>query len=487
MSDYSEDDGSDFYDYNSDEPVVEEDNDSDYDLSIQSSKKGKQKSTAIDARSLSIEALQEMINGDINRVASITGLPPSISLVLLQHFRWNEDQEALFDCPICCDSVPIKDGTFRLRCSHQFCKECWREYVVAKVKDEGQCFFKCMQDGCPTTVDNVSIERIAPGTVASRYQTLVQQSYVQATSRLRFCPHAGCSETLFCPAGYSSSTITDGVPIVRCGEGHEFCFGCGNDTNHRPLLCKFVQVWNKRLPEVHNNIEKAGGCNRIVCRHCNHEFCWMCMKVWSVHGYSNTTCNAFVEPEPTAESSEARQNLERWLFYFDRFTNHELSADLDKALLERTEERMREVQENSEMSWIEAKFMEKAVDELTKCRLTLKCKGNDKEIFEDLQADLEKAVEQLSQMLGEEIQAETVKELRQRMIDKTVYVRRRHEIMLKDTEEGIKQNDGSWRAGLLRVWCSCRPLYLEAVSAHAGNMCLNELLAFLSRFVAVEA
>lgn len=84
------------------------------------------------------------------------------------------------------------------------------------------------------------------------------------------------------------------------------------------------------------------------------------MKVWSVHGYSNTTCNAFVEPEPTAESSEARQNLERWLFYFDRFTNHELSADLDKALLERTEERMREVQENSEMSWIEVSLVSHA-------------------------------------------------------------------------------------------------------------------------------
>lgn len=113
-----------------------------------------------------------------------------------------------------------------------------------------------------------------------RYQTLVQQSYVQATSRLRFCPHAGCSETLFCPAGYSSSTITDGVPIVRCGEGHEFCFGCGNDTNHRPLLCKFVQVWNKSAkedagtsqwlrantkdcPKCHNNIEKAGGCKYV--------------------------------------------------------------------------------------------------------------------------------------------------------------------------------------------------------------------------------
>ena len=75
------------------------------------------------------------------------------------------------------------------------------------------------------------------------------------------------------------------------------------------------------------------------------------MKVWSTHGYSNTTCNAFVEPAPTAESNEAKQNLERWLFYFDRFTKHELSAALDKELLARTEERMREVQENSDMSW----------------------------------------------------------------------------------------------------------------------------------------
>lgn len=37
-------------------------------------------------------------------------------------------------------------------------------------------------------------------------------------------------------------------------------------------------------------------------------------------------------------------------------------------------------------------------------------------------SDLEKAVEQLSQMLQEPVEAETVKDLRQRMIDKTVRV-----------------------------------------------------------------
>ncbi|KAI0692221.1 hypothetical protein BC835DRAFT_1358164 [Cytidiella melzeri] len=515
MSDHSDDDdGSDFYDYGSDEVAVEEDNDSEYTLATTRPDKGKQKSLTIDAKSLSLEALQEMINGDVRRVASITGLQPSIAFVLLQHYRWNEDrlldqymdsdQAVLrtsgepqnvdvvddydgappaskrarldpraaepFDCPICCESLALEDDTYRARCDHRFCQNCWREYVVANICHEGRCFFKCMQDGCPATMDAVSIERLAPATVFQRYQMLVQQSYVQATSKLRFCPHAGCSETLFCATGCSEMMLNEVVPTVRCGQGHAFCFGCGCDDDHRPLLCKFVKIWNKSAkedagtnqwlrantkdcPKCHNSIEKAGGCNRILCRHCSHQFCWMCMSDWDVHGYNKSTCNAFVEPEPDAAANEAKQNLERWLFYFDRFNNHELSAKLDKALLERTEERMLQVQETSQMSWIEAKFMEQAVDELTMCRLTLKwsyamayflAKGNDKEIFEDLQADLEKAVEQLSQLLEEEIDAGTVKDLRQRMIDKTVYVRHRHEIMLRDTEEGVKQDRWVW-------------------------------------------
>ena len=49
----------------------------------------------------------------------------------------------------------------------------------------------------------------------------------------------------------------------------------------------------------------------------------------------------------------ATKNLEKWLFYFDRFNNHELSSKLDQALCEATEEKMVEVQEASDLSWIE--------------------------------------------------------------------------------------------------------------------------------------
>ncbi|KAI0345047.1 hypothetical protein BDW22DRAFT_990646 [Trametopsis cervina] len=518
MSEHSEDDENEVYAYDSDDPAGEENYDSDYDTPALQPAKGKQRTSDLDTVSLSFDALQDMINGDTRRVANITGLKPAIAAILLQHFRWNEERlleqymdspgdvlrasgepqnvehepftdnydgtppaskrarldspmanREAFDCPICCESLPSTDGTFKLRCGHRFCDNCWLEYATTKIKGEGQSFFKCMQDGCATTMDEASLERLAPY-LLDRHKSLVQQSYVQSTTKLRFCPHPGCSQTIFCSSGRGESMFSNIVPSVRCDEGHVFCFGCGNVDDHRPLLCKFVAIWNKSsrddagtsqwlrantkdCPKCQNKIEKAGGCNRIHCRHCNHEFCWMCMENWATHGYNNASCNAFVEPKPDAASNEARRNLERWLFYFDRFNNHELSAELDQELVERTEHRMLEAQETSGISWIEAKFMSQAVEELTRCRLTLKwsyamayfmAKGNEKEIFEDLQSDLEKAVEQLSEMLDEEVDAQTLKGLRERMINKTVYVRQRHEIMLRDTEEGLKEERWVW-------------------------------------------
>ncbi len=53
---------------------------------------------------------------------------------------------------------------------------------------------------------------------------------------------------------------------------------------------------------------------------------------------------------------EAKANLERWLFYYDRFNNHELSTRLEAALVKRTEEKMTEIQQASNLSWIEVRY-----------------------------------------------------------------------------------------------------------------------------------
>lgn len=90
--------------------------------------------------------------------------------------------------------------------------------------------------------------------------------------------------------------------------------------------------------------------------------------------------------------------------------------------------------------------MKKAVEEVDKCRMTLKwtyamayylAKGNEKDLFEDNQRyvnyftsltitnrtccrDLERAVEDLSELLESPIEAENIPALRQKVTDKTV-------------------------------------------------------------------
>jgi ariadne-1 len=107
---------------------------------------------------------------------------------------------------------------------------------------------------------------------------------------------------------------------------------------------------------------------------------------------------------------------------------------------------MEEMQLTTELTWIEVQFAKKAVEEVLRCRTTLKWtyamayyleKSNAKELFEDNQRsvifsrgilhllkarhrDLEKAVEDLSELLESPIEPETIPDLRSKMTNKTV-------------------------------------------------------------------
>ena len=140
--------------------------------------------------------------------------------------------------------------------------------------------------------------------------------------------------------------------------------------------------------------------------------------------------------------------LIRFSQYYNRWANHEQSAKLSMDLYAKTEKKMEEMQLTSALTWIEVQFMKKAVDEVFRCRMTLKWtyamayylqKGNEKELYEDNQRfgdpfsfakqrigadhsarDLEKAVEDLSELLEQPIDTETIGALRQKVTDKTV-------------------------------------------------------------------
>lgn len=53
------------------------------------------------------------------------------------------------------------------------------------------------------------------------------------------------------------------------------------------------------------------------------------------------------------------------------------------------------------------------------------------------------ATEQLSELLEKPLEPQKIAELRQAVLDKTVYVKLRREILLEDTAKGLQ--DGRWK------------------------------------------
>ncbi|KAF5376267.1 hypothetical protein D9615_008552 [Tricholomella constricta] len=423
-------------------------------------------------------------------------------------------KSAPFVCPICYDESPDL-RPLALDCEHPFCSGCWIAYASSKINDEAEHTIRCMAETCALVAPDAFIRDLLvpePGAPAgdpaeeaanaatwARFQELLVRHFVASNPNLKYCPYPSCTNTVSCPAAASKASLITTVPIVSCGargiggaaqmsqsqqlsiglagKEHKFCFGCSIESDHRPVVCGAAKMWlkkceddsetanwiksnTKECPQCMSTIEKNGGCNHMTCKKCKNDFCWVCMGPWVEHGTAWYSCNRYDEKggvEARDAQSKSRASLERYLHYYNRWANHEQSAKLSVELYAKTEKKMEDMQITSALTWIEVQFMKKAVEEVEKCRMTLKwtyamayylAKGNEKELFEDNQRDLEKAVEDLSELLESPIEAENIPTLRQKVTDKTVYVQKRNEIMLEDTATGFLEGRWKWNAAI---------------------------------------
>jgi ariadne-1 len=178
-------------------------------------------------------------------------------------------------CGVCFDDCGDDDRSFR--CGHLFCRECWTMYLTDKVFQEGQCAIRCMGVGCKALVDETFLNDLVDeacvlrsvilnstdGVVdlthrhsshslyrrpffcmATSWKASVSDSYISNNSDFRFCPHPSCEQAVSCPGARGSFLLTQ-VPSVECGgePSHSFCFGCGLDQSHIPVICKIATLW----------------------------------------------------------------------------------------------------------------------------------------------------------------------------------------------------------------------------------------------------
>ncbi|OHF04500.1 IBR domain-containing protein [Colletotrichum orchidophilum] len=442
--------------------------------------------------------IQRQQDDMIDEVNMILNIRKEDVAILLRHFRWNKERliedymdapnkvleaaglgsnvagppklEAIpgFVCDICCED---DEGlqTFSLKCGHRYCHDCYRHYLTQKIREEGEAArIQCPAEGCGRIIDSKSLDLLVASDLNSRYHELLNRTYVEDKETLKWCPAPDCPNAVEC--AIKKKDLDRIVPTVACGCGHRFCFGCIL-TDHQPAPCELVKRWlkkcaddsetanwisanTKECPKCNSTIEKNGGCNHMTCRKCKHEFCWMCMGLWSEHGTSWYNCNRFEEKSGTdARDAQAKSriSLERYLHYYNRYANHEQSAKLDKDIYHKTEKKMVQLQTASGMSWIEVQYLNQASQTLQTCRQTLKwtyafafylARNNLTEIFEDNQKDLEMAVEALSEMFEKPVNELCDRKLKVDIMDKTSYCKKRRIILLEDTADNLA--NGRW-------------------------------------------
>uniref|UniRef100_A0A8C5V0W2 E3 ubiquitin-protein ligase ARIH2 n=1 Tax=Microcebus murinus TaxID=30608 RepID=A0A8C5V0W2_MICMU len=323
-------------------------------------------------------------------------------------------------CAVCMQFVR-KENLLSLACQHQFCRS-------LLVKDGVVWGVSCMAQDCPLRTPEDFVFPLLPNEeLRDKYRRYLFRDYVESHYQLQLCPGADCPMVIRVQEPRARR-----VQCNRCNE--VFCFKC-RQMYHAPTDCATIRKWltkcaddsetanyisahTKDCPKCNICIEKNGGCNHMQCSKCKHDFCWMCLGDWKTHGSEYYECSRYKEnPDIVNQSqqAQAREALKKYLFYFERWENHNKSLQLEAQTYQRIHEKIQERVMNNLGTWIDWQYLQNAAKLLAKvsttslfqspCRYTLQYtypyayymeSGPRKKLFEYQQAQLEAEIENLS-------------------------------------------------------------------------------------------
>ena len=143
----------------------------------------------------------------------------------------------------------MRDNTFfSLNCGHQFCAECWTNYLKEKIRNPQEALrATCPQNGCTCIV----YERLYEEYLRNLNDPEIQQHLAQfgivifsnfsQGDFFQRCPNATCRY-------YAKSRINSYIQEVYCKCGKKFCFVCLKEP-HSPCDCELV----KTFIDLHNS------------------------------------------------------------------------------------------------------------------------------------------------------------------------------------------------------------------------------------------
>ncbi|XP_074840857.1 ankyrin repeat and IBR domain-containing protein 1 isoform X4 [Carettochelys insculpta] len=367
-------------------------------------------------------------------------------------------------CDICMCNISIFEDPVDMPCGHEFCRSCWEAFLNMKIQEGEAHNIFCPAYDCFQLVPVEIIESVVSREMDKRYLLFDIKAFVENNPAIKWCPIPACERAVRLTRQGSNATGSDTLnfpmlraPAVDCGKGHLFCWECLGEA-HEPCDCQTWKNWLQKISEMKpeelvgvseayedaanclwlltnskpcanckSPIQKNEGCNHMQCAKCKYDFCWICLEEWKKHssstgGYYRCTRYEIIQhveeqsKEMTVEAEKKHrrfQELDRFMHYYTRFKNHELSYQLEQRLLKTAKEKMEQLSRalsGTEGGCPDTTFIEDAIQELLKTRRILKCsypygfflepKSTKKEIFELMQTDLEMVTEDLAQKVN---------------------------------------------------------------------------------------
>ncbi|KAF9446570.1 hypothetical protein P691DRAFT_783509 [Macrolepiota fuliginosa MF-IS2] len=184
-------------------------------------------------------------------------------------------------CPICFDkpSSPIS-----LQCGHVWCRSCITHYFHATT-DQKTFPLKCLgnEGRCGTKIPIGVAKSVLSGDELRAIINAAFLAHIQARPKeYHFCPTPDCPQiyrttpekaTLQCPACLASI-------CTRChAEAHDG-FQCADQVQDE-VFKRWIKENNvKHCPTCNVLIERAEGCNHMMCTQCQTHICWQCLKTF---------------------------------------------------------------------------------------------------------------------------------------------------------------------------------------------------------------
>eukprot|EP00877_Chromochloris_zofingiensis_P011452 jgi/Chrzof1/6560/Cz19g01030.t1 len=372
MDSYSDSEGEQ-YDFQSDEDQHMESSDDDYGFDTGAEAFAAQRKTpyAIMTRA----DVRNRIRDAVEDVTGILGINEEDAVRVLRKFKWdaNRVNEEWFSdvdavqasvgiteeapespsvngkCLICFETYK-KSTMHSAACHHYFCQDCWKGYIVTAISNGPTCLdLRCPLPQCKAAVPEALVRSLVSPNDAAKYDAYAVRSYVEENRNMSWCTGANCDNAMECLIERTPDEPLD----VICTCTATFCFNCKQEA-HRPVSCDTVRKWvtknsaesenlnwilanTKPCPKCHRPIEKNQGCMHMTCSQCRHEFCWLCNGAWADHGERTGgfyACNRYEVAkkqgdydEETRRRENAKQSLERYMHYYERFDAHNKARD----------------------------------------------------------------------------------------------------------------------------------------------------------------